>query len=224
MHLMQLYGAIWDVDGTLVDTAEMHFAAWVRLCGEHGKAFTRRDFAATFGKRNPEILHFLFGSHLTADEMAAMGDAKEKYYQAEARAGVDLLPGVRELLTTLAAAGFKQAIGSSAPRGNVDLILDLTKTASFFQAIVSAEDTIRGKPDPQTFELAADRLGIPSPQCVVFEDAVAGVEAAKAGGMKCVAVAFVGHHPIAKLQAAGADLVVQTMGQLSGQQVRALLD
>jgi beta-phosphoglucomutase len=219
---IRLYAAIWDVDGTLVDTAEMHFAAWVRLCREQGRPFSRADFAATFGKRNPEILHYLFGPIFTDGQIAELGERKEEYYKVAARAGVALLPGVRDLLAALSLAGFKQAIGSSAPRGNVDLILELTQTARFFQAISSAEDTTRGKPDPQVFQVAAERLGVPAERCVVFEDAVAGVLGAKAGGMKCVAVSFVGHHPADKLQAAGADLVVKTVEGIGVEDVRKL--
>jgi beta-phosphoglucomutase len=209
------HAAIWDVDGTLVDTAEMHLAAWVRLCQELGRAFSRADFAATFGKRNPEILDYLFGPVFTAAQVEEIGVRKEDYYKEAARRGVDLLPGARKLLTELHAAGIKQAIGSSAPRGNVDLILQLTETEAFFEAISSAEDTSRGKPDPQVFLVAADKLKVPPSHCVVFEDAVAGVQAARAGGMKCIAVSFVGHHPADRLAAAGADLVVPTLEQVS---------
>jgi len=212
---IQHLGVIWDVDGTLVDTAEMHFAAWVQLCQEQGRPFSRADFAATFGKRNPEILTFLFGDGLSEQRVADLGHHKEELYKTAARHGVDLLPGVRSLLAALHAAGVPQAIGSSAPRGNVDLILELTQTTPFFQAIVSFEDTTRGKPDPQVFLIAAERLQRPPARCVVFEDAVAGVQAAKTGGMQCVAVSFVGHHPAEKLQAAGADLVVGTVEGLT---------
>src|SRR5947209_5449760 len=104
---------IWDVDGTLVDTAELHFQAWVKLAREIGKPFTRQDFAATFGRRNPEIIGTLFGAHLIEREMDALAVKKEDYYKAAARHGVQLLPGVRSLLDGLHAAGFKQAIGSS---------------------------------------------------------------------------------------------------------------
>src|SRR5207249_3368007 len=131
---------------------------------------------------------------LSAQRIAELGDYKEELYKAAARRGVSLLPGVRTLLGGLHAAGMAQAIGSSAPRDNVDLILELTQTAPFFQAISSFEDTTRGKPDPQVFLVAAERLRRPPSRCVVFEDAVAGVQAAKAGGMRCVAVSFVGHH------------------------------
>ena len=222
---MMIEGAvIWDVDGTLVDTAEMHFQAWQRLCAELGRPFTRADFAATFGKRNPEIFEELFGPRFSTREIDELGFRKEEFYRAAARHGVDLLPGVRLLLEALHTAGFRQAIGSSAPRANVDLIMELTRTASLFEAIVSSEDTQRGKPDPQVFLVAAERLNMPPKRCVVVEDAVAGVQAAKAGGMKCIAVTFVGHHPEDRLRAAGADLVAPTLETVSPQAIRQLLN
>ena len=217
------YAVIWDVDGTLVDTADLHFAAWVRLARELNKPFTRADFAATFGRRNREIIGTLFGTTYTAQEIDALGVRKEEYYKAAARQGVDLLPGVRKLLEDLHAAGFKQAIGSSAPRGNIDLILNLTGTQQFFDAVVSEADTQRGKPDPQVFLVAADKLHVPPANCLVMEDAVAGVQAAKAGGMKCIAVTFVGHHPEQLLKEAGADLIVKNLEQVSVPMLRQIL-
>jgi beta-phosphoglucomutase len=214
---------IWDVDGTLVDTAELHFRAWVDLARDLHKPFTRADFAATFGRRNPEIIRQLFGTHYTEQEIADLGDRKEDLYRDSARPGVELLPGVRGLLEGLAADGFKQAVGSSAPRRNLELILQLTRTERYFDAVVSMEDTQRGKPDPQVFQVAAERLGVPPSRCVVVEDAVAGVQAARAGGMKCIAVTFVGHHPEASLRQAGADLVVRNLEEVSVQAVRSLL-
>jgi beta-phosphoglucomutase len=214
---------IWDVDGTLVDTAELHFLAWAKVAQQLGKPFTRSDFAATFGRRNPEILRQLFGEHLNEQQVADLGDLKEDLYRNEARKGVDLLPGVRSLLEGLHAAGFLNAIGSSAPLRNVELILKLTGTASFFSAIASMEDTQRGKPDPQVFLVAAARLGVAPDRCLVMEDAVAGVQAAKAGGMKCIAVRFVGHHAAEKLAAAGADRVVETLEEVSVAVVQHLL-
>jgi beta-phosphoglucomutase family hydrolase len=215
---------IWDVDGTLVDTAELHFAAWSQLAGEVNRPFTRANFTATFGWRNPEIIHQVFGTHYTDEEVADLGRRKEEFYRAAARRGVELLPGARPLLEGLHAAGFRQAIGSSAPLENLDLILGLTDTRRFFDAIVSAEDTQRGKPDPQVFLVAAAKLGVPPGRCAVMEDAVVGVQAARAGGMKCVAIRFAGHHPEAALAAAGAALVVPSLEQVSVDTVRRLLD
>jgi beta-phosphoglucomutase len=216
------YAALWDVDGTLVDTAEQHFQAWAATARERGRPFNRDDFARTFGRRNPEILHILFGDAVEGQEALDLADRKEALYRDAAARGVDLLPGVRALLEDLDRAGFRQAVGSSATRANLDLILRLAGVARFFPAVIAAEDTQRGKPDPQVFLLAAERLGIPPERCVVLEDAVAGVQAAKAGGMKCIAVRFVGHHSEEALRTAGADLVVATLEQASAATVRRL--
>jgi beta-phosphoglucomutase len=217
--------ALWDMDGTLVDTAELHFAAWEDVCRELGRPFSRADFAATFGRRNPEIIRWLFGdSRFNEKEIADIGERKEERYRAAARVkGVVPLPGVADLLEGLHRAGFRQAVASSAPRGNLDLILSMTGLARYFGAVVSMEDTQRGKPDPQVFQVAAERLGVPAARSVVLEDAVAGVEAAKAGGMKCIAVSFVGHHPEDKLRGAGADLVVPSLEQVTADRVVKLL-
>jgi beta-phosphoglucomutase len=218
------HAVIWDVDGTLVDTAELHFAAWVKLARELDKPFSRADFAATFGQRNPEIIGTLFGAAFGKAEIDRLGVRKEDYYKAAARQGVALLPGVRRLLEELHASGFKQAIGSSAPRGNIDLILDLTGTQHFFDAVVSEADTQRGKPDPQVFLVGAEKLQMPPARCLVMEDAVAGVQAAKAAGMKCIAVTFVGHHPQKLLEEAGADLIVKNLELVNVATVRQILE
>ncbi len=215
---------IWDVDGTLVDTGELHFDAWEKLAAEIGMPFTRADFAATFGRRNPEILRYLFGDRFNDAEIAEIGERKEGYYREEAKRGVSLLPGVQTLLDAFRERGIAQAIGSSAPRGNLELILDLTRSRDYFTAVVAMEDTQRGKPDPQVFLTAAAKLGVEPSQCVVFEDAVAGVQAAKAGGMKCVAVRFVGHHGEDALRDAGADRVVGSLEEITADEVLKRLD
>src|SRR5262245_30454857 len=172
--------ALWDMDGTLVDTAALHYQAWVELFRPLDHPFTHADFQATFGMRNPEIFRILCGARFGEEEITDLGNRKEELYRAAARRGVELLPGARALLEGLRAAGFRQAIGSSAPRANLDLIAELTQTTALFQAVVSMEDTKRGKPDPQVFQVAAERLGVPPDRCVVLEDAVAGVQAARA--------------------------------------------
>jgi beta-phosphoglucomutase len=221
--MAEVRGAIWDMDGTLVDTAELHFAAWEAVCRERGRPFSRADFAATFGRRNPEIISFLFGERFNAREIDELGERKEELYRAAARQGVTLLPGVAELLAGLHAEGFRQSIGSSAPRANLELILERTGIARYLDAIVGMELTQRGKPDPQVFLVAAELMKVPPQRCVVFEDAVAGVQAARAGGMKCVAVRFVGHHPADNLREAGADLIVSSLAEVSVEQVKDLL-
>ena len=211
-----LIAVLWDMDGTLVDTAELHFHAWVRICKEYGKEFTRADFTATFGKRNPEIIDYLFDGKIKGPDADKLGYQKEEYYRGESRKnGIELLPGVLNLLKSLNESGAKQAIGSSAPKGNLELILELTGIGKYMQAMVAMEDTQRGKPDPQVFLMGAEKLKIQPRRAVVVEDAIAGVQAAKAGGMKCVAVTFVGHHSAEKLKEAGADRVVKTLEEMS---------
>jgi beta-phosphoglucomutase len=214
---------IWDVDGTLVDTAELHFGAWEELAQRLGKKFTRQEFATTFGRRNPEIIRQVFGGHLSDKEVAKLGEEKEEIYRTAARRGIQLLPGARSLLESLRAAGFVQAIGSSAPKANLDLILRMTGIEKYFDVIISMEDTDRGKPDPQVFLLAALRLKIEPARCVVIEDAVAGVEAACRAGMRSVTVRFVGHHSEESLRKAGADIVVDSLEELRVDQMAAIV-
>lgn len=221
---MTIPAIIWDVDGTLVDTAEHHFRAWERFASEIGQPFTRADFAATFGMRNPEILRKLFQPDADDALCARWGEQKENHYRASVREeGTQLLPGVARLLKEFTDAGWPQAVGSSAPQGNLDLLLSVTNTRSYFGAVVTGDDVKRGKPDPEVFLIAASRLGAEPVRCVVFEDAAAGVEAARAGGMKCVAVTFVGHHPTDKLRAAGADVVVASLEEITAERVAALV-
>src|SRR5581483_2481183 len=138
-------GVIWDMDGTLVDTAELHFRAWEEMGRRLQHPFSRADFAATFGRRNPEIIHEIFGGHFTTQQVADLGEQKEVLYRdAAVRHGVELLPGVRRLLGELHKRGFRQAIGSSAPRANLDLILKLTQIEPLLDAVVAMEDTSRG--------------------------------------------------------------------------------
>src|SRR5205823_11562541 len=113
---------IWDMDGTMLDTAELHFRAWEEIGRRVGRPFSRDDFVATFGRRNPEIIREIYGQRFTDQEIADLGEQKEVLYRAAAQHGVELLPGVRALLEGLHAAGFRQAVGSSAPRANLDLI------------------------------------------------------------------------------------------------------
>ena len=158
-----------------------------------------------------------------AEQIRQFGDHKEDLYRVEAEKGVALLPGVRALLDVVAAAGGQQAIGSSAPRRNIDMLLRMTETTASFAAIVAMEDVRRGKPDPEVFVLGAKKLGIPPKRCIVLEDAPAGIQAAKAGGMRAVGITFVGHHSVETLRAAGADIVVPTLEDVTVDQLLALI-
>jgi beta-phosphoglucomutase len=180
---------LWDLDGTLVDSEEYHWRAWRDTMQAEGIPITREQFLATFGWRNDEILPHWLGADAAPDRMRRIAAAKEEQYRRLVReCGLTALPGVNEWIGRLERGGWQQAVASSAPRQNVDVVLQALGLAKSFQAIVTAEDVTAGKPDPQVFLRAAAWLDCPARACVVVEDAVMGVEAARRAGMHSIGV------------------------------------
>jgi HAD superfamily hydrolase (TIGR01509 family) len=177
------------MDGTLVDSAEYHFLSWRETLTEYGLDLRYEQFAATFGQRNDTILRGWLSPELSDATILTISNTKEqRYRELVAEHGIDLLPGIRERIAQLQAAGWLQAIASSAPRANVEAIIAALDLGAVLATYVSAEDVQRGKPDPEVFEQAAARLGVPPTRCVVVEDAPAGVEGARRAKMQVVAV------------------------------------
>lgn len=199
---------LWDMDGTLVDSSAYHWRSWRDVLSAEGHTITYEQFKATFGQRNDTILRTLYGADLPTDRIAQIGAAKEERYRSLVRAGgIELLPGVKDWLTRLNTQGWRQAIASAAPLQNIETILEVLSIAWCFDALVSAEDVQRGKPDPQVFLLAAERVGVSPAGCIVVEDAPAGIEAAQRAGMRSVGVCST--HDILL-----ADWPVQTLAEL----------
>ena len=180
---------LWDMDGTLLDSREYHWLAWRDTMAEEGMQLSYEVFLASFGLKNDRILRGWLGASLTDGEVQRIGDAKEEHYrQLAIDGGVIPLPGAAEWVSRLKTAGWRQAVASSAPRENVEVMLRLLKLETSFDAIAAAEDVTAGKPDPQIFLAAALRLGARPEQSIVVEDAAAGIQAAKAAGMRCIGV------------------------------------
>ncbi len=198
--------ALWDLDGVLVDSAPFHFQAWRELLASLGRELSEADFRRTFGWRNDAILRDLVGD-LPPAEMERLAPRKEELFRRAALGNIVPLPGALGFLRLLRERGFKLALVSSTPHGNIDLILGSLGVEGAFDVIVGEEDVRQGKPDPEGFLLAAKRLGVPPGECVVIEDAPVGVEAAKRGGMRCVGVS----RDRARDALAKADLVVETL-------------
>jgi beta-phosphoglucomutase len=206
---------LWDLDGTLVDSSEYHWRSWVSALRDERRTLTREQFTATFGQRNDRILRGWLGPDASEEQIRRIGDAKEAAYRQLMRdGGLDGLPGARDWVDRLAARGWRQAIASSAPRLNVEAVLDILGWHSRFAAVVAAEDVRRGKPDPEVFLLAAERLHVPAAACVVIEDAAAGVDAARAAQMRVIGIGPA---------AAGADLVVASLRDLRDDAFERLL-
>jgi len=180
---------LWDLDGTLVDSGDYHWRSWRDTLTAEGVALTYQQFLDSFGQRNDRILAGWLGATGSPSAIRRIGDAKEALYREFARnEGLVALPGAVRWVRTLHQAGWLQAIASSAPRANVEVMLEAVGIATYFDAIVAAEDVSIGKPDPQVFLTAAARLGVPPSRCIVVEDAAAGIEAARAGGMPSIGV------------------------------------
>ena len=200
---------LWDLDGTLVDSAEYHWLSWCEALTAAGHRFDRDYLVATFGQRNDRILRDLLGPDAPDAEIERISDEKEARFRTRVRKrGLDLLPGAELWLKRLRASGWRQALATSAPRANVETMLEVLSLAEYFGAVVAAEDVQRGKPDPQVFLLAAERLGVAPYRCVVVEDAAAGVEGARNAGMRSVGVG-------ARHAALGASLASPSLDELA---------
>ena len=196
---------LWDLDGTLVDSEEYHWRAWQQTMSAEGVVLTREKFLATFGQRNDSILRQWLGRDSTAERIQRIADSKEELYRRiVSQDRLAPLPGVAEWVKRLASEGWVQAVASSAPRANVEVVLQILALTPYFLAVASAEDVSRGKPDPEVFLTAAARLKVAPAQSIVVEDAAAGIEAGRRAGMRSIGVSR-NAAPLA------ADLVVRSL-------------
>ncbi len=210
-------GVLWDMDGVIVDSGEAHYISWEKSLSRFGISFTRRFFNETFGMNNQGILSLLLERDATNEEVETIGGLKEELFRQDVQHALVPLPGVREWIERFSKAGFSQAVASSAPRQNIDCVIEGLNLADYFQAMVSGS-TLQGKPDPATFLLAAENLGVAPTDCLVIEDAQVGVEAAKRGGMKCVAVCTT--H--AQEELSDADIIVERLSDLTPENLKTL--
>jgi beta-phosphoglucomutase len=214
-----LAGIIFDFDGVIVDSHPIHIEAWKALFSAMGKAVEDEELAFVMeGAKREEILRRFLGD-MTPEQMELYGAEKERLYQARA-SELKLVCGVAEFLQQADVAAVPIAVATSGSRNRVDRTLEAFGLLSRFHAIVTAEDVARGKPDPALFNLAAQRLDVVADQILVCEDAVAGVYAARAAGMKCLAIAANGRRKL--LQEAGADLVIEDFTQTGLEDVKRI--
>lgn len=182
---------LFDLDGVIVDTAVYHFQAWRRLANELGFDFTEHQNEQLKGISRMESLELILkwgGVELSGEEKLHWATLKNEWYLelVNKMTPNEVLPGVPEFLNVLRENGIKVALGSASK--NSRLILERIKMLDFFDAIIDGNNITKGKPDPQVFLLGAEATGCKPFECAVFEDAVAGIQAAKAGGMKAVGV------------------------------------
>lgn len=205
-----LRGVLWDMDGVIANTAPFHFEAWRDTFRQRHVEFTEENFKHSFGLRNDSIIRKILGNEVSAEDIEAIARDKEANFRHRLPRHLSPLPGVTQLLKALKEAGFKMALASSAPKENLDLLTRNLGIDDYFDTIVSDKEVNEGKPSPQLFLLAAEKLKVLPHNCIVIEDAIAGVEAAKAARMKCIAVT----NTHSRESLSQADLVVDTLEQV----------
>ncbi len=211
------FGVLWDMDGVLVDTSELHYITWQKAFEQVGYTFTKEDFVATFGRNNESIMKILFGDDVNPDFSQRVSEEKEVFFRQMLKGRITLLPAIREWLAQFQAWGMRQAVASSAPGENITAVADAFDIGHYFNALVSGTG-MPGKPHPNVFLKSAQELGVPPERCVVIEDAIHGVEGAKAAGMKCIAVTTT--NPAEALSQ--ADLVIKDLSELNEEMVHDL--
>jgi beta-phosphoglucomutase len=214
-----LMGVIFDLDGVLIDSGWAHMQAWCDLAEREGFRMSDEFFTVTFGMQNYQILPMLAGHDLSSEEIDRLADWKEQRYRNLIGAKLVLPPGGARLLDELKDAGFRLAIGTSAPKANLDLILERLRLHHYFDALVTKEDVTNGKPAPDTFLKAAQKLALPPHYCVVVEDAVQGVEAGKAAGMRVIALTTTRD----RADLSRADMIAESLGELKAEDFKKLL-
>jgi beta-phosphoglucomutase len=212
---------IFDLDGVLVDTGWAHKQAWFAFAEKHGVQMSDDFFAATFGMTNDRIIPMLLKRPIPYRQLKQLSDWKEQLYR---RTIADKLAPDERLETLLAGlkkAGFALAIGSSAPKANLDLIRERLRLDRYFDAYVTCDDVDEGKPSPQVFIKAAAKLSIPLRNCVVVEDAIAGIEAAKAAKMAVIALTTTRNR--SDIEKAGPNLISDAITELNPETILKLL-
>lgn len=183
-------GVIFDWDGVVIDSSAQHEGAWEILAGEISRPLPEGHFKKGFGKKNEIIIPEILGWAKNPGEISELAGRKEAIYRELVRqSGVQILPGARELLAALRLENKPCAIGSSTPRQNLEAIFSATGLGEFFDAIACGDDVLHGKPAPDVFLLAATKLALAPADCLVIEDAHAGIEAARRAGIPVLAVA-----------------------------------
>jgi beta-phosphoglucomutase len=198
---------LWDLDGVLVNSMDFHYRAYSEVLSQRGVKLSREKYLKEMiGLRNYTILRRVLGD-LPNEEIMRLAEEKEEAFRRLVQGQVQPLPGAAELVRRARDKGIKQAIVSSTPCANIELMLQSLGLYDCFEVIVGEEDAAWGKPDPEGFLVAASRLGVPPTDCVVIEDAPEGIGAGKAAGMRCIGVTTT--RPAEKLSQ--ADLVVESL-------------
>jgi HAD superfamily hydrolase (TIGR01509 family) len=213
-----LQGVIWDMDGVLIDSMEIHYKIWKLVFSEYGVGFARKDFSRHFGTTNLETIQTVLGNKLSFKESRDLAEKKQFLFEQQAITEAQLIPGVDKWLQFFFDRNIPQAVASSNAQRFIEAVAENKKISHFFNTLVSAE-SLASKPDPAVFLESARCINAQPSHCLVFEDAVAGVEGAKKAGMKCIAITTTN----SSSSLVEADLIIPSFSALTQIQIRKLM-
>ena len=215
-------GALFDWDGVIIDSHNQHEKSWSKLAEEENKVLPDNFFKMTFGMRNENIIPNFFGNWIDVtnqEEVTRLADRKEEIYREIIISdGIEPLPGVRDLLQSLKSEEIACSIASSTPIANIETVMGMIELSDYFDAITAAEDVSNGKPNPEVFLKAAEKIKVDPKNCVVFEDAHVGIEAGLAANMQIIAVATT--HPVESL--GNAHMVTENLESIDAEKIMEL--
>ena len=216
------WAVLFDMDGVLVDNTDFHINAWLQFAQRHGYPLTKDQYLENInGRVSADAMAYAFGRPVLLDELIILTEEKESIYRELYAPHLRPTAGLVPFLDALRASNVRLAVGTSAPVSNVEFTLDGLSIRAYFDAVVDSSMIRHGKPNPEIYLTAADRVGVDPARCMVFEDALAGIEAGVRAGMAVVALTTT--HTRDELANTGAALIVADFTELSVDTVRALI-
>ncbi|MDW3193133.1 MAG: HAD family phosphatase [Cytophagales bacterium] len=211
-------GLLFDMDGVIVNNHEYHYQSWQLMCEKYGKPLSQDSYMQNMnGRTLNEVVQFIFETEMSMERVREIGEEKEAIYRDLYRKHLAPTDGLLTFLAACSAASIPMVVGTSAPTRNVDFTLDGLGIRSIFQGVLDERAVTKGKPNPEIYQKCAASIGLPNQQCVVFEDALSGIEAGKAAGSKVIALAT--SHKRSELD---ADLIIDDFTQLGLEQIHEL--
>ena len=219
--MCEIKAVIFDLDGTLLDNNDVHLKAWKQYLKENEKQISDEDFKENIsGRTNKDAIEHIYQKEMTEDEASKYYLEKEEIYRKMYRPDIAPITGLQDFLEELHKHKIAMAIATSGIQVNIDFMFNHVPIKKYFKKIVNSGDVSKGKPDPEIFLKAAEALHIPTENCIVFEDSIAGVRAGKSAGMKVVALTTT--HTPEELKE--ADLVIKDYSEIDFERLMSLQD
>jgi beta-phosphoglucomutase len=218
----KMWAALFDMDGVIVDNMAFHQKAWELFFEKYRPPMALQEFMLQFGRTNKDLFEVLFGRKISPEEEARFGDEKEALYREAYAPHVEAVPGFMDFIAELKVHGVRTAVATSAPRVNLDFVLERLPIAAYLDVLADSSWVTLGKPDPEIYLKTAAALECPPHACVVFEDSYAGIRSGQNAGMRVVALATT--HPPESLSPLAPDRIIRDFTEMDYAALTSTLD